>query len=219
MSQRLADRFAACRAAKRTAFVGFITAGYPRLGDTVPAMLEMEKNGCDVIELGVPFSDPMADGSVIEAASVVALKNGVQYSDVLKYCKDARAKGLSVPVLMMGYYNSFLAAGIEETCKAAKEAGVDGFIIVDLPCEVAWRIMAPAAAANGSCPRPRRSARPCQSTASAPLLRHLVCLQLQQPLLVRLELRLDIVKLLLQRMDVYVQFLILNLMISRALTS
>lgn len=148
MSQRLADRFAACRAAKRTAFVGFITAGYPRLGDTVPAMLEMEKNGCDVIELGVPFSDPMADGSVIEAASVVALKNGVQYSDVLKYCKDARAKGLSVPVLMMGYYNSFLAAGIEETCKAAKEAGVDGFIIVDLPCEEAWRIMAPAAAAN-----------------------------------------------------------------------
>mmetsp|Transcript_129734 Transcript_129734/g.361372 ORF Transcript_129734/g.361372 Transcript_129734/m.361372 type:complete len:777 (-) Transcript_129734:143-2473(-) len=148
MSQRLADRFAACRAAKRTAFVGFVTAGYPKLEDTVPALLEMEKNGCDVIELGVPFSDPMADGSVIEAASVVALKNGVVYDDVLKYCKEARAKGLSVPVLMMGYYNSFLAAGVEETCKAAKAAGVDGFIIVDLPTEEAWRIMAPAAAAN-----------------------------------------------------------------------
>lgn len=148
MSQRLAARFAACREAKRTAFVGFITAGYPRLQDTVPAMLEMEKNGCDVIELGVPFSDPMADGSVIEAASVVALKNGVQYDDVLAYCKEARSKGLSVPVLMMGYYNSFLAAGVEETCKAAKAAGVDGFIIVDLPCEEAWRIMSPAAAAN-----------------------------------------------------------------------
>ena len=148
MSQRLADRFAACREAKRTAFVGFVTAGYPKLEDTVPALLEMEKNGCDVIELGVPFSDPMADGSVIEAASVVALKNGVQYSDVLKYCKEARTKGLSVPVLMMGYYNSFLAAGVEETCKAAKDAGVDGFIIVDLPCEEAWRVMAPAAAAN-----------------------------------------------------------------------
>merc|ERR1719284_2261196 len=90
----------------------------------------------------------MADGSVIEAASVVALKNGVQYSDVLTYCKQARAKGLTVPVLMMGYYNSFLAAGVEETCKAAKAAGVDGFIIVDLPCEESWRIMAPAAAAN-----------------------------------------------------------------------
>jgi len=148
MSERLAGRFAACRAAKRTAFVGFVTAGYPKLEDTVPALLEMEKNGCDIIELGVPFSDPMADGSVIEAASVVALKNGVQYCDVLKYCSEARAKGLTAPVLMMGYYNSFLAAGVEETCKAAKAAGVDGFIIVDLPCEEAWRIMAPAAAAN-----------------------------------------------------------------------
>eukprot|EP00316_Scyphosphaera_apsteinii_P008031 CAMPEP_0119325030 /NCGR_PEP_ID=MMETSP1333-20130426/64809_1 /TAXON_ID=418940 /ORGANISM="Scyphosphaera apsteinii, Strain RCC1455" /LENGTH=776 /DNA_ID=CAMNT_0007332895 /DNA_START=92 /DNA_END=2422 /DNA_ORIENTATION=+ len=148
MSQRLADRFMACRNAKRTAFVGFVTAGYPKLEDTVPALLEMERSGADVIELGVPFSDPMADGSVIEAASVVALKNGVQYSDVLKYCKDARQRGLTVPVLMMGYYNSFLAAGVEETCKAAKEAGVDGFIIVDLPCEEAWRLMAPAAAAN-----------------------------------------------------------------------
>ena len=148
MSQRLADRFAECRAAKRTAFVGFVTAGYPTLDATVPAMLELEKNGTDVIELGVPFSDPMADGSIIEAASVVALKNGVQYSDVLKYAAEARKQGLKVPVLLMGYYNSFLAAGVEETCKAAKEAGVDGFIIVDLPVEEGWRIMSPAAARN-----------------------------------------------------------------------
>ena len=100
MSQRLADRFAECRAAKRTAFVGFVTAGYPTLDSTVPAMLELEKNGTDVIELGVPFSDPMADGSVIEAASVVALKNGVLYSDVLKYAAEARKQGLKVPVLL-----------------------------------------------------------------------------------------------------------------------
>jgi tryptophan synthase len=148
MSQRLADRFAECRAADRTAFVAFVTAGYPTLESTVPALLELEKNGADVIELGVPFSDPMADGSTIEAASVVAIKNGVVYSDVLRYCSEARAQGLKVPVLMMGYYNSFLAAGVEETCKAAAEAGVDGFIIVDLPCEESWRAMAPAAAAN-----------------------------------------------------------------------
>ena len=114
MSQRLADRFADCRAQKRTAFVGFVTAGYPTLDATVPALLELEKNGCDVIELGVPFSDPMADGSVIEAASVVALKNGVVYSDVLKYAAEARKQGLTVPLLLMGYYNSFLAAGVEE---------------------------------------------------------------------------------------------------------
>ena len=148
MSQRLADRFATCRAADRTAFVGFVTAGYPTLKDTVPALLELEKNGCDVIELGVPFSDPMADGSVIEAASVQALKNGVIYDDVLKYAAEARKKGLKVPILLMGYYNSFLAAGVEETCKASAAAGIDGFIIVDLPVEEGWRVMSPAAARN-----------------------------------------------------------------------
>ncbi len=148
MSQRLADRFAACREAGRTAFVGFVTAGFPNLADTVPAMLELEKNGADVIELGVPFSDPMADGSVIEAASVVAIKNGFKYHMCLDYVKEARAKGLKVPVLLMGYYNSFLAAGIDATCKNCAAAGVDGFIIVDLPCEEGWRVMAPTAAAH-----------------------------------------------------------------------
>lgn len=148
MSARLAARFAACRDAGRTAFVAFLTAGYPTKADTVPALLELEKNGADVIELGVPFSDPMADGSAIEAASVVAIQNGTIYSDVLAFAREAREKGLTVPLLLMGYYNSFLAAGIEETCKECKAAGVDGFIIVDLPCEEAWRAMAPAAARN-----------------------------------------------------------------------
>jgi hypothetical protein len=99
MSQRLADRFAACRDAKRTAFVGFVTAGYPKLDSTVPALLEMEKNGCDVIELGVPFSDPMADGSVIEAASVVAIKNGIVYDDVLAYTKEALSYGSTLAAM------------------------------------------------------------------------------------------------------------------------
>mmetsp|Transcript_12206 Transcript_12206/g.22535 ORF Transcript_12206/g.22535 Transcript_12206/m.22535 type:complete len:740 (+) Transcript_12206:70-2289(+) len=149
MSARLATRFAECRSAGRTAFVGYITAGYPKKADTVPAMFEMEKNGADVIELGVPFSDPMADGSAIEAASVVAIANGTIYSDVLAYAKEARGKGLKVPILLMGYYNSFLAAGVEETCKECASIGIDGFIIVDLPCEEAWRAMGPAATANG----------------------------------------------------------------------
>jgi len=148
MSIRLAERFAACRQANRTAFVAFLTAGYPKKEDTVPALLELEKNGADVIELGVPFSDPMADGNVIEAASVVAIQNGTIYSDCLAMAKEARAKGLKVPVLLMGYYNSFLAAGVEATCKECSAAGIDGFIIVDLPCEESWRIMAPTAAAH-----------------------------------------------------------------------
>ncbi|CAE8640439.1 unnamed protein product [Polarella glacialis] len=149
MSERLAARFTACRENGRTAFVAFVTAGYPTKADTVPALLELEKQGADVIELGVPFSDPMADGSAIEAASVVAIKGGTIYSDCLAFVKEARAQGLTVPVLLMGYYNSFLAAGCEETCKACAAVGIDGFIIVDLPCEEAWRAMAPAAAANG----------------------------------------------------------------------
>mmetsp|Transcript_29040 Transcript_29040/g.69147 ORF Transcript_29040/g.69147 Transcript_29040/m.69147 type:complete len:735 (+) Transcript_29040:82-2286(+) len=148
MSTRLAERFAACRKAKRTAFVAFVTAGYPKKEDTVPALLELEKQGADVIELGVPFSDPMADGSAIEAASVVAIQNGTLYSDVIAYAKEARAKGLKVPLLLMGYYNSFLAAGVEATCKECSAAGIDGFIVVDLPVEESWRVMAPAAAAN-----------------------------------------------------------------------
>jgi tryptophan synthase alpha subunit len=143
---RLAARFAECREAGRTAFVGFVTAGYPTKKDTVNALLELEKSGCDVIELGVPFSDPMADGSAIEAASVVAIKNGTTYSDVIGFAKEARKRGLKVPLLLMGYYNSFLKAGIEETCKECSAAGIDGFIVVDLPCEEAWRAMAPSAA-------------------------------------------------------------------------
>lgn len=146
MSARLAERFAACRQAKRTAFVAYVTAGYPTKADTIPALFEIEKQGADIIELGVPFSDPMADGSAIEAASVVAIKNGTLYSDVIGYAREARAKGLKVPLLLMGYYNSFLAAGVEETCKECSEAGIDGFIVVDLPVEESWRIMAPSAA-------------------------------------------------------------------------
>eukprot|EP00927_Polykrikos_kofoidii_P065871 TRINITY_DN6158_c0_g1_i1.p1 TRINITY_DN6158_c0_g1~~TRINITY_DN6158_c0_g1_i1.p1 ORF type:complete len:770 (-),score=140.44 TRINITY_DN6158_c0_g1_i1:105-2150(-) len=91
----------------------------------------------------------MADGSAIEAASGVAIKGGVVYSDCLEFVKEARDKGLKVPVVMMGYYNSFLAAGIEKTCADCSAVGIDGFIIVDLPCEEAWRSMAPAAAAHG----------------------------------------------------------------------
>jgi len=148
MSSRLQQRFITCKKAGRTAFVAFVTAGYPTKADTVPALLELQKQGADVIELGVPFSDPMADGSVIEAASVVALKNGTIYSDVLAFAKEAREKGLTVPILLMGYYNTFLAAGVEETCKECASVGIDGFIIVDLPCEESWRIMGPTAAKN-----------------------------------------------------------------------
>jgi len=148
MSERLAARFAACKAESRTAFVAFITAGFPTKGDTVSALLELERNGADVLELGVPFSDPMADGPVIEAASGVALRNGVKFSDCLGFVAEARKQGLKAPIVLMGYLNTFLAPGVDDMCVRCSDAGVDGFIIVDLPVEEAWRSLAPACARN-----------------------------------------------------------------------
>jgi len=136
-SSRIAERFERCKAAKRTAFVSFITAGHPTKEATVSALLGLEESGADVIELGVPFSDPLADGATIEEASRLALEHKTSLADCFAYVEQARAKGLKVPVVLMGYYNNFLQHGLDETCKDSVAKGVDGFIIVDLPCEQA----------------------------------------------------------------------------------
>lgn len=136
-TSRIVERFEHCKAAGRTAFVSFITAGYPTKDVTVDALLGLEKSGADVIELGVPFSDPLADGATIEEASTKALKNETKLLDCFNYVKTAREKGLTAPLVFMGYYNNFLQHGLEQTCKDAVKYGIDGFIIVDLPCEQA----------------------------------------------------------------------------------
>lgn len=136
-SSRIVERFEQCKAAKRTAFVAFLTAGYPTKSITVDALLGLEASGADVIELGVPFSDPMADGATIEEASRLALVQHTSLADCFGYVEQARQKGLKVPVVLMGYYNNFLQHGLDKTCEDAKVKGVDGFIIVDLPCEQA----------------------------------------------------------------------------------
>mmetsp|Transcript_150983 Transcript_150983/g.366726 ORF Transcript_150983/g.366726 Transcript_150983/m.366726 type:complete len:704 (+) Transcript_150983:84-2195(+) len=136
-SSRITEQFEKCKAAKRTAFVAFMTAGYPKKETTVDALLGLQASGADVIELGVPFSDPQADGATIEAASHAALALGVSLADCFAYVETARGKGLTVPVVLMGYYNNFLQHGLDATCKDSKSKGVDGFIIVDLPCEQA----------------------------------------------------------------------------------
>lgn len=112
-------------------------------------MLAAEKAGADVLELGVPFSDPTADGAVIEAASLAAIKNGITLSDCLDYVAAARKAGLTVPVVLMGYYNTFLQMGVGEVCKRTQGAGADGFIIVDLPFEEAAKGGLIAAATPG----------------------------------------------------------------------
>ncbi|KAJ7272033.1 tryptophan synthase beta subunit-like PLP-dependent enzyme [Mycena haematopus] len=119
------------------ALVTFVTAGYPTREDTVPMLLAMQEGGSDIIELGVPFSDPIADGPVIQEANTIALKNDIDYATTLGQLREARRKGLTAPVLLMGYYNPLLAYGEEKSIQDAAEAGANGFIMVDLPPEEA----------------------------------------------------------------------------------
>ncbi|KAL1939134.1 hypothetical protein VTO73DRAFT_10175 [Trametes versicolor] len=133
----LQNVFAAKNSSTSPALVTFVTAGYPRVEDTVPVMLAMQEGGAEVIELGVPFSDPIADGPTIQETNVVALKNDVDYVQCLGMVREARNKGLTTPVLLMGYYNPLLAYGEEKAIQDAAEAGANGFIVVDLPPEEA----------------------------------------------------------------------------------
>ncbi|KAI0028518.1 bifunctional tryptophan synthase TRP1 [Vararia minispora EC-137] len=119
------------------ALVTFVTAGYPSPKDTIPILFAMEEGGADIIELGVPFSDPMADGPVIQETNSVALSHDVDYAQCLGMVREARNKGLKAPVILMGYYNPLLAYGEEKAIHDASEAGANGFIVVDLPPEEA----------------------------------------------------------------------------------
>ncbi|KAL8703809.1 MAG: hypothetical protein Q9201_003024 [Fulgogasparrea decipioides] len=137
--EAIKDRFAQCKKAQRSALVTYVTAGYPTAEETVDILLGMEAGGADLIELGLPFTDPIADGPTIQKANTHALKNGVTVTSTLDMVRSARGKGLRVPVLFMGYYNPLLSYGEERILKDAKEAGVNGFIVVDLPPEEAVR--------------------------------------------------------------------------------
>lgn len=133
-ADHLAAAFAG-RAPGFPTFVAYVTGGFPTRSDTVPAMLAMQAAGVGVIEIGVPFSDPMADGGTIQRANQVALTNGFTLADCVAATRQARAAGLTVPVVFMGYYNPFLQYGAERLVADCAAAGVDGFIIVDLPPE------------------------------------------------------------------------------------
>jgi len=110
----------------------FITAGFPQLNDTVSIVKSLEASGVDFIELGIPFSDPLADGPIIQDSSTVALNNGMTLKLLLEQLKEIR-QSVSIPILLMGYINPVLRFGIENFAKAAAEAGADGVIIPDLP--------------------------------------------------------------------------------------
>lgn len=110
----------------------FYTAGFPNLDDTIPIAKELEKAGADIIEIGIPFSDPVADGPVIQESNKIALDNGMNLKLLLQQVKELR-KESKLPVILMGYLNPVLQYGIENFCKDAAAAGVDGVILPDLP--------------------------------------------------------------------------------------
>ena len=110
----------------------YFTAGYPALDDTVKVIQALEKRGVDMLEIGVPFSDPMADGPVIQASGAEALKNGMSLKVLFDQLVDIRQTA-SIPLVLMSYLNPIIQFGFENYCKAATQCGVDGFIIPDLP--------------------------------------------------------------------------------------
>ncbi len=110
----------------------YFTAGYPRLDSTVEVIKELDKNEVDIIEVGMPYSDPLADGPTIQKSSTVALKNGMSLDLLFDQISEAR-KHSQIPIVLMGYYNQVLQYGVEKFSKQAATAGVDGLILPDLP--------------------------------------------------------------------------------------
>jgi tryptophan synthase alpha subunit len=131
--EHIRQAFDSAAAEGRSALVMFTTSGFPELGATVPVLKAIADAGADVIELGMPFSDPLAEGPSIQKSSHTALEAGTTPQTCLDAIRAARAEGVSIPILPMGYYNPLLAFGLDEFCNAAADAGADGLIIPDLP--------------------------------------------------------------------------------------
>lgn len=110
----------------------YFTAGFPHLNDTCDIIKELQANGIDLIEIGIPFSDPMADGPTIQESGNIALKNGISLKVLFEQLKDIR-KDITIPLIMMGYLNPIMRFGFEDFCIKCKEVGIDGVIIPDLP--------------------------------------------------------------------------------------
>ncbi|WP_339838768.1 tryptophan synthase subunit alpha [uncultured Flavobacterium sp.] len=113
----------------------YFTAGYPKINDTVSIIEELEKNGVDMIEIGLPFSDPLADGPTIQESSTIAIENGMTTSLLFEQLKDIR-KTVQIPLIIMGYFNPMMQFGMEKFCQKCAEVGIDGLIIPDLPLYV-----------------------------------------------------------------------------------
>jgi tryptophan synthase alpha chain len=118
-------------------FMPYFPLGYPDLATSIDVIEALAKNGADLIEVGLSFSDPLADGPVIQKATQVALENGITVKKALQAVAELRRRGVDIPLVLMGYYNPMLAYGLEKFSHDAREAGADGFIVPDLPMEEA----------------------------------------------------------------------------------
>lgn len=145
---RIASTFAALRARRARALVPYLTAGFPTSAHTVPLLHALVRGGADVIELGVPFSDPIADGPTIQRASVESLKNGTSLAGILQSVREFRLTDTATPIVLFGAYNPFLRYGFDKLPADAAAAGVDGLLIADLPADEAPEIL-PAVRAAG----------------------------------------------------------------------
>ena len=135
---RIADAFATVRAERRIALMPFVTSGYPTLAQSRVLVNAIVAGGADLIEIGVPFSDPLADGATVQRSSQIALDNGVTLRDTIALIRQLREEdGVTIPILLMGYTNPFIQYGLEKLARDAAEVGVDGFIVPDLPVEEA----------------------------------------------------------------------------------
>ena len=147
MTSRLDATFARLRARGERALMPYFTAGDPSLADTCRLVIEAERRGADVVELGVPFSDPLADGPVIQRAAMRALAAGTTLPRLLETVATLRRQ-VSLPLVLLGYYNPVLAFGLEAFARTAVDVGVDGVIVVDLPPEEADPLATAAEAAG-----------------------------------------------------------------------
>ncbi len=145
---RIDSKFAALKAEGKSAFVSFVMAGDPDYDASLELVRGLPAAGVDVIELGMPFTDPMADGPAIQLAGQRALDAGMTLERVLQMVRDFRASDDSTPIVLMGYYNPIYSKGVERFLAEAKEAGVDGLIVVDLPPEEDSELCIPALAAG-----------------------------------------------------------------------
>lgn len=145
---RIDAKFAELRAAGRKAFVSYVMAGDPDYDTALNVVRGLPAAGVDIIELGLPFTDPMADGATIQLAGQRALEAGMTLQRTLQMARDFRAQDDTTPIVLMGYYNPIFSHGVDRFLHEAKEAGIDGLIVVDLPPEEDSELCIPAQAAG-----------------------------------------------------------------------